>query len=149
MTAEVAPFRVVLVARELLGTEAGFVTSRAFPAFVARALRRLAGARPVLPYVAAGEPIDRGGRWRAPGGADLDPVDVPFTPLAVGEHTSRADGRVVHASLLPAHLTSDEAGTAPAEEVASGGWPPALWLVLLAFALLLVEWFLVRTGRVP
>jgi hypothetical protein len=149
VTAEDAPHRSIVIARDLLSKQAGFVDSRAFPVFVARALRHLAGQDPLSPYAAAGEATDRGGRLEAPDGALLDPVDVPFVPSAVGDYTSRDDLRVLHASLLPSQLTSEERGNAEAASVPSGGWPLASWIVLLAFALLLAEWFLVRTGRVP
>lgn len=139
--------RAVLVDAALLAPDLGFVRTRAFALFVAGAVRRLANVEPVFPVVAAGEPVPGlDGEITGPDGARVDPLGVPFTPPVVGDYT--VDGRTLAASLQASdarRLVGADAGAG----AAGGRWPLARWLALLAFACLLVEWWLVRRGRMP
>ena len=123
--------RRVIVGRELLGDRYNFTRSRAFPLFVALALRWMAGDEEFAAYVAAGEPV--------PG--------TEFSPPVVGEYAG------LHASLQdPLQRTTSRRDDGLARQGLArqgGAGDPAGWIALLAFALLLVEWYLHRTGRVP
>jgi hypothetical protein len=118
--------RRVLVGRALLTDRYNFTRSRAFPLFVARAVRWLAGSEEYPAYVAVGEPIP---------GQDFAPP------------TAGAYGSLVASLLDPLEPTT----VARDDGLASAGRGGDLagWLALLAFALLLCEWYLHRTGRVP
>ncbi|MHC4846920.1 MAG: vWA domain-containing protein, partial [Planctomycetota bacterium] len=118
--------RRVLVGRELLTKSYNFTRSRAFPLFVARAVRWLAGSADYPAYVAAGEPI--------PG--------QEFAPPTAGAY-----GSLVASLLDPLEPTA--AVRDDGLQGAGGGGDLAGWLALLAFALLVCEWYLHRTGRVP
>lgn len=121
----------------LLHGDVGFTKSRAFPLFVAGALRRLAGAPSVPPYVAAGEPVD----------GMPETLGVPFTPPVAGAYN--VGGRTIEASLQFDPSAQAFRGDAASAVERSGAWPLARWLGLLALALLAVEWWLFRKGRIP
>jgi hypothetical protein len=118
--------RRVLLGRELLGRGYNFTRSRAYPLFIARAVRWIAGSGEFPAYVAAGETI--------PGQA--------FAPPLAGDY-----GGVIASVLDP--LDVSDAKRDDGLESAGGGGDLAGWLALLAFALLVGEWYLHRTGRVP
>jgi hypothetical protein len=118
--------RRVLVGRALLTDRYNFTRSRAFPLFVARAVRWLAGSEEYPAYVAVGEPIP---------GQDFAPP------------TAGAYGSLVASLLDPLEPTTAARDDGLAS--AGRGGDLAGWLALLAFALLLCEWYLHRTGRVP
>ncbi|MHC4954339.1 MAG: vWA domain-containing protein [Planctomycetota bacterium] len=120
------PRRRVVLGRDLLTDRYNFTRTRAFPQFVARAVRWLAGSAEFPAFVAAGEPV-RGTEF-------VPPVAGPF------------DGHV--ASLLdPLPRTAAERDDGLA--AFAGGGDVAGWLALVAFALLIAEWYFHRTGRVP
>ncbi len=146
---EDSPTRAILVSDALLRPDAGFVTSRAFPLFVAGAIRLLAGIEPLRPFVAAGEPVAHTPRPFVHEGHTLDPLGTDFVPPVVGSYGSETSAPL-QASLLAGPLTgSASALDGETQAGRSGGFDAALLIILLAFALLLVEWTLFRTGRVP
>jgi len=122
----VAAKRRVLLGRELLGEHFNFTRTRAFPLFVAGAVRWLANSAEFAPFVAAGE--------RIPGSE--------FVPPTAGSY----DGQI--ASLLDP-LERTDAARDEGLRGSGGGGDAATWLGMLAFALLLAEWFFHRTGRMP
>jgi hypothetical protein len=143
---------------ELLSDDYDFTRSRAFPLFVANAVRWLAGTDAWYPYAAAGRPLSTavaGERPRvvAADGRVIDPLGVEFVPAGAGE--LRLDsGQPLAVSLLDLDVTSGAGETAlqPADlsrvgAAASGGF--ATWLLLLAVALLALEWHLFQRGRIP
>jgi len=135
----------------LLGAQYNFVHSRSFPLFVAASLRWLAGTTDFAAFVAAGEPI-RGDATprRDAAGRTLDPVGAAFVPPVAGAYASDADELV--ASLLSPETTTGSAIAASdaSASVASSGGADALTIIaLVALGLLLMEWFLYRTGRMP
>ena len=81
----------------------------------------------------------------------LDPVGVPFTPPVAGDYTTESGVALAAALLSPASTESHAwPGDAdPAADADGGAFDPVTWLLLLAGVLLAVEWFLVRTGRMP
>jgi len=147
--------RSITLWRSLLASDAGFIESRAFPLFVAKALRWLADQDPLHPFVAAGEPLPtaRPGAYRH-ADADLhsggmDPVGSSFTPPVAGRYLG-ARAVPLEAALLD--LDRHAARTARAADAADApGTPVSLvtLILLAAFALLGLEWALFRTGRVP
>lgn len=156
--------RSITLWRSLLDSDVGFIESRAFPLFVAKALRWLADQDPLHPFVAAGEPLPTaraGAYWYAPrhrdrdlyagtmGSGSMDPVGSSFTPPVVGRYLDARDVPV-EAALLDLDRHGSRT-TGAADAAAAPGTPVSLvTLILLAvFALLGLEWVLFRTGRVP
>ena len=136
----------------LLDPASGFPATRSFPLLLARSLRWLSGAGSVPPYAEAGRPLAYGGgAWRDAAGARHDAAGGGFVPVAAGEFR-RDDGARLWVSLhdAPATLGTPSLGLAAAPAPpAPAGLPAWNWLVLLAFALLLVEWLLFQGGRIP
>lgn len=143
--------REITVWSELLGEGFDFRDSRAFPLFVARAMRWLADTEPVTPWVAAGEELALHTSLQDESGARLDALGLAIAPPVAGGYTS-AGGAVLHASLLApgSTLAPIHATTSLAElEAPAGERDLVTWLLLLALALLVGEWALVRTERMP
>ena len=133
--------RAILVDAALLDPEVGFTRSRAFPLFVAAAIRRLARVAALAPTVAVGEPVV--GVTTALTTADgtiLDPLGVPFTPAVVGDvvvedatlRTPDDPDRTLHASLwLDPDAPRLRGATADSLD-GRGTWPVVRWIGLLA-----------------
>ncbi len=125
-----ASARRVELWEELLSIErTRFVESRAFPLLVGRAVRWLASAESVVPYVAAGRviPARIGERATGPGSIQLASTGLAASP----DFASKA-----RATLEPA--------AAPGP----GPWRPFTWILLLALGLLTAEWILFQRGRI-
>jgi hypothetical protein len=143
--------------QELLSEEFNFTQARAFPLFIAQALRWLAGARTGHPVVAAGRPLTNEALEPADrilGAQDrvIDPLGVPYVPAQAGELRRENEARPLAVSLLDPATTLGAAGGASALAVSGTrglGLNPATWLLLAALVLLGVEWYLYQTGRVP
>ncbi len=141
----------VRVWETLLTARYDLVLQRAFPAFVARAVRRIAGAAEVTPVVAVGTTLPGAlAPLTDPTGALLDPADGALRAVVGGPHVTAA-GTPVHVALL------DTAGTTATETEAVGDGdlvlpaPPDLvtWAALAGLVLLTAEWLLYRAGRLP
>ncbi len=141
------PARAIRAAPELLGPDRTFVESRAFPLFLAGAIRHLAGRETFRRFAAAGEPVADADAAYRHADTTLDAVGTDFVPPVAGDYV--ADGDMFTASLLTGALTASAGATGAAESEAGGAFDVALLVMLLAFALLLVEWTLFRAGRVP
>lgn len=142
--------RSVTMWRELLNSQFNFVQSRSFPLFVARSIRWLAGITEDPAYLAAGEPSPQVSTPRKDSsGRLLDPVGSAFVPPEAGPYT-HADGSAVIASMFP-DLTPRDAATIPDVTSRDGGMDITWGLALAGLLLLLLlgEWFLVTTGRIP
>ncbi len=148
----------VSVWEELLSDDYDFTRSRAFPLFVANAVRWLAGTDAWYPYAAAGRPLSTSVAGERPrvlsaDGRVIDPLGVEFVPAGAGE--LRLDsGQPLAVSLLDRDVTSGVGDTAiqPADLSRAGVSAPAgmaTWLLLLAVALLALEWHLFQRGRIP
>ena len=141
----------------LLTDEFNFTRSRAFPLFVASAVRWLAGIEAWAPYVAAGRPLRRTGGAAAfvllgASGRPIDAVGLPFVPAAAGT-LPREGGQPLAASLLASTVTTggvtDALPVGAGITSAAGGPGLMTWLVLAALLLLAIEWSLLQRGRVP
>ncbi len=154
---------------ELLSDHFNFTRSRAFPLFVANAVRWLAGTEAWHPFVAAGQPlVVSGAGERAPivnaEGRVIDPLNADFVPPAAGElryvgrpfRGAKPSGTDVSlsVSLLDPDVTRgtrDEsvemAALEPVDRVPDSS--PATWLLVLALILLAVEWYYFQMGRMP
>ena len=145
--------------RELLSEDYNFVQSRSFPLFIAQSVRWLAGVQKWYPYLAAGRPLPAPSIGGAPvfvdaGGTPLDTVGVDYVPAAAGTLHRAGDEAPLAVALLdrvttvgaPASaLKRDGLGTFAVEAARNG----LLWLLLLALAGLLAEWWLYQRGRMP
>lgn len=149
VSVEEAPRRGLVIWRSLIGGRYNFTSDRAFPLFFARALRWLADAEAIRPFVAAGESL-AGATERLinAAGTPLDPVGSEFVPPAAGRYGTGP--RAILASALEAPVqvgTRTQARGASAAVGAGTSWTGLL--LLLVFALLWIEWTLYRTERVP
>jgi hypothetical protein len=144
---------------ELLSDHFNFTRSRAFPLFVASAVRWLAGADAWYPYVAAGRPLvtaSAGARAQVVdvSGRVLDPLGADFVPAGAGELMRNAGAAPLSVSLLDPDVTTgvrDEAlalATVPSVDLVPDS-SLATWLLVLALLLLAAEWYFVQRGRMP
>jgi hypothetical protein len=144
---------------ELLSDSFNFTRSRAFPLFVANAVRWLAGTEAWNPFVAAGQPLITNGagvtaQVVSASGRVLDPLNVDFVPPVAGEVKVSGDGKPLSVSLLDLDVTRgarDEAlqiATLDSVNLVPDR-SPASWLLVLALILLAVEWYYFQMGRMP
>ena len=145
--------------RELLSEDYNFVQSRSFPLFVAQSVRWLAGVQKWYPFLAAGRPlpaplIGSASTFVDAAGNALDTVGVDFVPAGAGKlHLDGGDDplevslldRSTTEGYVESGLESDGLGALDAGVVNNS----LLWLVLLALAGLLLEWWLYQKGRMP
>ena len=144
------PAAQVRVWESLLTDRYDLIGQRAFPVFVARAVRRVAGIGDVPPVIAAGTSLPAElAPLREPSGARLDPADGALTPFVAGAHTTRTDAPL-EVALLDARATAPH-DAEQREETTARAAPPDLtaWTALAALALLCAEWVLFRRGRIP
>ncbi len=147
--AEPGPVRAVRVWSELCTDRFDFARSRALPLFVARAVRWLGGEVPLLPHATAGEALPAWpGAFQDAAGVRLDPAGVAFTPPQAGVYRSER-GEVVAALADPAATAGVLPTGAPPAAAAGAGFDWFTLLGLGALLLLLLEWFLYRSGRMP
>jgi len=144
---------------ELLADEFDFTRTRAFPLFVANAVRWLADTQVWHPYVAAGRPLlasssGRGTEILNANGRVLNPVGVEFVPSGAGD--LRVNGRTapLAVSLLDTDVTTgarDEAlaMAAPVPVDLTPATGLVTGLLLLALLLLAAEWYFFQMGRMP
>lgn len=138
----------------LAGPDYDFARSRAFPLFLARAVRVLAGVEELAFEAAAGRaadvqlaPLQGDGARRA-----LDSLGAEFRWPRAQSWSSSSGARVQAALLDPQATHALESSTFPPRESASPGASSAEllpWIVLAALGLLALEWWLVRTERMP
>jgi hypothetical protein len=144
---------------ELLSDNFNFTRSRAFPLFVANAVRWLAGAESWHPFVAAGVPLVTTGAGEhaqvvSASGRVLDPLNVNFVPPMAGEIKVSGDGTPLSVSLLDPDVTRGARDEAMQVARLDGvdlvpDRSPATWLLVLALMLLAVEWYYFEMGRMP
>jgi len=142
--------RGVALWASLCGERYDLARSRAFPLFIARALRWLANVPAFEGTLAAGEPrLAPEPRWTDAQGRTLDAAGGEARLPRAGAYTDEAR-REHAAALLDASTTGPVAAPPPArapERLAR--FDPLPWIVLAALVLLLVEWRLVRRERIP
>ena len=149
----------VSVWNDLLSEQYNFTRSRAFPLFVANALRWLAGAPAWYSTVSAGRPLVAASvgsaiRVVAPNGRVIDPLGTAFVPPRAGDLPVAADGRTLAVSLIDPAVTAGERDatlkTTDASPVGGGsGTGIATALAMLALILLAAEWYFFQRGRLP
>jgi len=142
--------RSVSMWSELLSPRFNFVQSRSFPLFLARSIRWLAAVTQDPAFVAAGEPAPAVSTPRSDdAGRLLDPVGAPFVPPVAGAFSHPNQPSMI-AAMFPAPGSNSEAAipaVKPHDAGTSITW--GLAVSLLVLLLLLVEWFLTATGRIP
>jgi hypothetical protein len=136
----------------LLEERFDFAQSRAFPLFLARSARWLARIEAIANTCAAGEFTQDGSqRLKFASGKQLDSVGAELRIPRAGEATNER-GRAVYASLLDFDTSRTPADDGLAVSNKSHGASNSEllpWIVLLAIALLVVEWWLVRAEKIP
>lgn len=148
--------RSIEVWSSLFLPEYDFTTALAYPRFVSKAVRFLAGVEGFPPEIAVGrallEPSTVDGTPFLDGERELETFGDVVVPPRVGE-VSRSDGRVFRAALLDfvtttgAHArTSELRRVARPERTLSD---PTVLALGLAFVFLIVEWILLRRERIP
>jgi hypothetical protein len=144
---------------DLLSEQFNFTRSRAFPLFVANALRWLAGTPAWYPTVAAGRPMVAASvgaaiRVVGPDGRVIDPLGAAFVPPRAGMVPVSKSTKALAVSLIDPNVTAGQrdASVVAADLSASagrGGPGAATWLGLLALVLLAGEWHFFQRGRLP
>jgi hypothetical protein len=142
------------------------IESHSFPLLVGFAARWLAGSETMIPFAAAGHSLVGGGaRMReqltSEAGLNFSTAGNTVVPPAAGNY-SLGGTRPLTASLLSLGsagapvadlLTTGGSAAVPSISIrdfsASGNQNFATWALLLALILLLIEWQLYRTGRMP
>ncbi len=149
---EDAEGRSLSVWSNLLGPDYDFVQTRAFPLFLAAAVRWLADVPELQQDASAGAWItSRRAPLQASDGTQLDGVGVPFRLPRVG-NWSDAQGSTLSVALLDPALHRASApwpsSNAEASNTLFAGelWP---WIALLALLLLAAEWIFVRKEWIP
>lgn len=148
---ESAPTRAVAVQAELLDERYDFVQSRAFPLFVARALRWLAQATPLQPAWAAGAWLEDGSdRFVTADARRIDGAGYALR-LPRAQTITTATGRAARVSVLDASRQRRASldALAPVDDTSGGGLSATTLAALLALVLMAVEWWLVRSERMP
>ena len=144
---------------ELLSDSFNFTRSRAFPLFVANAVRWLAGAESWHPFVAAGQPMRASGTGErtqvlSAAGRVLDPLNADFVPPVAGDMKVSGDRPALSVSLLDPDVTRGARDEAVEVATLDGvdlvpDRSPASWLLVLALILLAAEWYYFQMGRMP
>ena len=140
--------------RQLLEPDYDFVNSRSFPLFVGLGVRWLVGfdAGPERTAVAEAVSVNDRSVKLADGSAQRSFADS-FVPAAAGAHQVEGGQRFIASLLDPAATGAASSATAadlPAAGVASRtGHDLVTVLLLLALGLLVAEWVLYRTARIP
>ena len=141
LSLEQGPQRAVALRAGLLDARFDFVQSRAFPLFLGRSVRWLAEVEEFEADCAAGA------RLATQSLSTLDAVGDTLRIPRAGDW-KLANGAAVHASWLPDPTNAvDALLPTPATREASGDLVP--WMIVLALALLALEWWLVRSERIP
>jgi len=136
LTIDAGATRRVTMWSALLESPYDFRDSRAFPVFIARSVRWLAGRPALVPWARTDEPVPS----REP--LVVRPARVGAVPLA--------DGRIVQASLLERAPGAGAKTDGPAVTAAEGRGLDLFGLLgLIIAALLAVEWVLYQRGRIP
>jgi len=114
---------------------------RTLPLLVGLGTRWLAGQAELLPFAAVGRDLVT---------TERDGLGLPLRPRATGDFDLGEDRH--HASLLDASTSSGSVAATlpPASDLGGGGDPDRTTpLLLLALALFVLEWFFLRTRRMP
>ena len=148
--------RSISVWADLMDERFNFVDSRSFPLFVSNAIGWLSDEKPWFAYLASGVPVDA--QWMNPNfGGTIDSssnlAGVDYSPPRTGIHILE-DGQEFQVSLLSSDVTNLAQGTALMPSTGTGTTPRDFfslisWLILLALALLVVEWYLYQKGYIP
>ena len=142
--------------RQLLEPEYDFVNSRSFPLFVGLGVRWLVGFEEGPERVAVSEPF-------ALRDADVQPVQAPrvqdaslqrsftnsFVPTSPGVFQTSRGNRFAASLLAPGTTGAAAAALPPASVASASGYDLVTALLLLALGLLVAEWVLYRTARIP
>ena len=144
---------------DLLSDDFDFTRTRAFPLFVASAVRWLGGSKVWYSSVAAGRPLLASVAGERPSivaanGRVLDPLGADFVPASAGELKQDGGLKPLSVSLLDTAVTTGARDASlEVASLARVNLAPrtgaATWLLLLAAALLACEWRLFQRGRIP
>lgn len=131
------PRRAISMWNSLLTDRFDLIHSRAYPVFIARAVRWLADAPELVPYAAAGQPLMSAG--------------TPLIPAVAGDLTLPGSQATLSISLVDVATTQPWTGAdaVPAASTSGTGGRLATILLLIALVLLGAEWVLFRTGPMP
>lgn len=135
------------------------IESRSFPLLVGFAARWLAGTETIMPFAAAGKPLPFGntGGMTAESGTSFATAGAASVPPTAGMFESAIASLLsptTSGSAYPAGLLKSQSGSAfgvvAIDDIQAGGQSllPTL-LLLLALLLLVIEWYVFRTGRMP
>lgn len=145
--------------RELLSPDYNFIQSRSFPMFMAQSIRWLAGTEQWYHYAAAGKPLVASVTGSAPkfinlDGKTIDTLGARFIPVTSGELNFTGHREGIQISLLDGKVTKGTLG----DSVELNDFPRAdmpekynvlLLVMMMALALVILEWVFYQKGRMP
>ena len=135
------------------------IESRSFPLLVGFAARWLAGTETIMPFAAAGKALplgdtggmtaDSGTRFATAGAESVPPSAGKFEGAIASLLSPTTSGSAYPAGMLKSQ-NSSAFGVVTIDDIQAGGQSllPTL-LLLLALLLLVIEWYVFRTGRMP
>ncbi|MFT7677668.1 MAG: hypothetical protein ACI8QC_001651, partial [Planctomycetota bacterium] len=133
---------------DLLDAEgADLASSRAFPVLISRGLRWLGGSTEFPAEISAGRPLSAAHDLFDAQGSALAAFGAPSVPTLAGEW--HVPGGAQQAVALLADFAPETAAMESLPDLDSSGPSAITLLILAALALLALEWFFVRTGRMP
>ncbi|MEZ6014055.1 MAG: VWA domain-containing protein [Planctomycetota bacterium] len=152
--AAAGPARRVSLWRELVAPGVtGFLEERAFPLLIGRAVRWLAEAPSVTPYVAVGRTVPH--RIADVASAVTASVELAEVARVADRGASLLLGALPPLAQPAGVLAPDADAYAPAglppvtASEGPGGWRALTWLLLVALVLTCAEWALFQRGRMP
>ena len=149
--------------RALFAAPFELIEARAFPLLVGFSVRWLAGTETMLPFAAAGHELasgdfgrgltDASGRLFADTGAGLVPPAAGdydgLTASLLSRSTSGAGAPPDLIGLIGANESTALTELRLSDLKRAGGQNLSTWILFLALLLLLAEWHIYRTGRMP
>ncbi len=135
------------------------IESRSFPLLVGFAARWLAGTETIMPFAAAGKALplgytggmtaESGTSFATAGAASVPPTAGKFEGAIASLLSPKTSGWAYSSGMLRSQ-DSSAIGIVTIDDIQAGGQSllPTL-LLLLALLLLVIEWYVFRTGRMP
>lgn len=134
---------------DLLAEPFDLMHAQALPIAIARTVRWLAGVAPTFEAPNVGRPLgDEYAAWRDEAGVEYASTGAPFVPVTAGSYTS-ATGSTVLVSATQYAGEDRAASLSVAERERHASLDAASGFGMLAFILLVLEWFLYRRERMP
>lgn len=142
--------RIATLDPAILNGPRALVETAALPLLVGRCLEWLSGAGEFTRHARAGDVLDRApaGVWTDAEGRAHPSADLAFRPLRAGTYVHDSGETVVVAPAVADPLPTERSAV-QSENLPGSGFDWIAALVLIVLALLVLEWVLVQSGRMP